>query len=293
MSENLNQGNPGRPNGQGEPVNLGKKPVRPAGQKAGAIKRPNPNGAPKLNPNGAQGAPQRQGGAPKRPVGAPVKGQPQRGNAPEPVLRSENAGQRPQRAPQQPQGQRRNPQQRPPQRQPMPRRGAEPRPRAAEATESFGSVVRGIIALGITCFAVCVIVIMFAKSLFVSDAELQKTAKTGHLTETAFEVVEPKQQLRDEVVTTKATKKKKTTTAEAEAPEERDDLPEGLDTSIAGMYTINNPVYLHPIADANSANLATIPYGEQINVLGQSFGWYYVEFEGQQGYAWGTFFTKN
>ncbi len=171
----------------------------------------------------------------------------------------------------------------------MPRRAPQP-----EAAESVSTTIKGIIAVSITCFLVCVIVIMFSNSLFVSDAELQKTAKTGHLTETAFEVIEPKKQLRDEVVTTKATKKKKTTTAddEDEPEEENPDVPEGLDTSIAGDYSVNSPVYLHPVADANSANLATLQTGEEIKVLGQSFGWYYLEYNGQKGYAWGTFFTK-
>ncbi len=172
----------------------------------------------------------------------------------------------------------------------MPKRTPQP-----EVTETAGSTVKGIIAVAITCFIVCVIVIMFSNSLFVSDAELQKTAKTGHLTETAFEVIEPKKQLRDEVVTTKATKKKKTTTVEEEdepETEENTEIPEGLDTSVAGDYYVNSPVYLHPIADANSANLATLQTGEEIKVLGQSFGWYYLSYNGQKGYAWGTFFTK-
>ena len=79
---------------------------------------------------------------------------------------------------------------------------------------------------------------------------------------------------------------------EDEPEEENPDVPEGLDTSIAGDYSVNSPVYLHPVADANSANLATLQTGEEIKVLGQSFGWYYLEYNGQKGYAWGTFFTK-
>ena len=290
MSENLNPGN------QNKPVNLGKKPPRPAGQKPGGIKRPMQTGAPVTDKSGApgmkqgQGAAPRQGGMPpKRQQGAPVKGgQAKRPGTAEPIIRSEGGAQR---APRNGQPPRRAPQQRPPQRQPMPRRGAEPRPDVDR--ESFSSVIKGIIALAATCFAVCVIVIMFAQSLFVSDAELQKTAKTGRLTETAFEVIEPKQQLRDEVVTTKATKKKKTTTAEEDAPIDTADVPEGLDTSIAGTYMVNSPVYLHPTTDANSENLATLPYGETLTVLGQNGGWYYVEYNGQKGYAWGTFFTKS
>ena len=158
----------------------------------------------------------------------------------------------------------------------------------------FGAIVRGIIAVALTCLIVCIIVIMFAKTLFVSDAELQKTAKTGHLTETAFEMIEPvEQQLREEVVTTKATKKKKKTTTTQKAEEaEKTDLPEGIDTAAAGDYTVNSPVYLHPTADANSANLATLPYGVTVKVLGQSYGWYYLEYEGEKGYAWGTYFNK-
>lgn len=304
MSENLNQG---------------KKPMHPAGQKPAGAKRPNTNGTPVIKtgsvplikqngaprPNNNQGgaprpnqngAPRPQGGAPRRAPGAQPAGNANakapsvvRSGAPEPVIR-ENAPQQQRAAKggaQQPP--RRAPQQRHPQRPPMQRRAPEP----VEA-ESFGSIVRGIIAVAVTCFIVCVIVIMFSNTIFVSDAELQKTAKTGHLTETAFEVAVPKQQLRDEVVTTKATKKKKTTKAEEDVPDEDNgDLPEGLDTSIAGPHTVNGPVYLHPIADANSANLATIPFGEKIQVMGQSFGWYYVEYDGQRGYAWGTYFDKD
>ena len=183
------------------------------------------------------------------------------------------------------------------QRRPASQRRPEPRREETVSTMDFASIVRGIIAVGLTCLIVCIIVIMFAKTLFVSDAELQKTAKTGHLTETAFEMIEPvEQQLREEVVTTKATKKKKKTTTVAQASPEEDsqpaDLPEGIDTGIAGEYTVNSPVYLHPTPDANAANLATLPYGATVKILGSSYGWYYLEYEGEKGYAWGTYFTK-
>lgn len=163
-----------------------------------------------------------------------------------------------------------------------------PRQQYEEDTLDLSAAIKGIIAVFLTILIVVIIVMLFAKSLFVSEQELAKNVKTGHLTETEYVFIEQQTQLNEEVVTTKKAKKK-TTTAE----EDEDlDLPEGLDTSVAGEYTVNDAVWLHPEPSSTSANLTIIPYGAEVKVYGNSnYGWFYLDYNGQVGYAWSSYFT--
>jgi hypothetical protein len=137
---------------------------------------------------------------------------------------------------------------------------------------------------------VVIIVMLFAKSLFVSSAD-STAVKTGHLTSTEYTYVPTTTQEEVEITTTKKKKKKTTTEAEEETPT-AENLPEGLDTSVAGTYSVNSAVYLHPEASASSENLLTVPTGAVVTVYGSSnYGWYYLEYDGQLGYAWGDYFT--
>lgn len=181
------------------------------------------------------------------------------------------------------------------QRPPQQRRYRPAPPPEPEQTADSSTTIKGLIAVFMTMLIVVIIVMLFAKSLFVSSEELAKNLKTGHLTETEYVAIEAKEDLGEEVVTTeKKEKKKKSTTTEKEDDSSQPvELPEGLDTSVAGKYMVNDAVYLHPTPDSASANLATLPYGTELEVFGQAnYGWYYVEYEGQYGYAWGTYFTK-
>lgn len=169
------------------------------------------------------------------------------------------------------------------------------RRREAPVQEETGgeviTAVKGIIALFITILIVVVIIMLFAKSLFVSNTEVNKNVKTGHLTETAYVSVDPNATLpnQEEVVATETTKKKKKKKTETEASVA---LPEGLDTSNAGTYVVNDAVYLHPEPNSTSAELVTLNKGDEVTVYGNSnYGWYYLEYKGQMGYAWGTYFT--
>lgn len=160
----------------------------------------------------------------------------------------------------------------------------------------IASTVKGMLAVAITAAVVCIFVILFAKSLFVSDAAAAKNIKTGHLTETEYVTINPEMKADiEEVVstTTAKKKKKKTTTAKEEEEEPEVSLPEGIDQSIAGTYKVNSAVYLHPEPNSSSANLATLPAGASVEVYGNSnYGWYYLEYDGQYGYAWSSYFTK-
>jgi hypothetical protein len=160
----------------------------------------------------------------------------------------------------------------------------------ADNSYDFMQTVKGIIAVFVTLLVVVIIVMLFAKSLFVSQ-DSKKNVKTGHLTSTEYVSVATTTN-EEEVVSKTTTKKKKTTTEEEE--EEPDvAIPDGLDTSVAGDYVVASAVYLHPEANSSSSNLATLPTGAQVKVYGSAnYGWYYVEYDGQFGYAYGTYFTK-
>lgn len=154
----------------------------------------------------------------------------------------------------------------------------------------LSSAIKGIIALFITILIVVVIVMLFAKSLFVPNTD-NKKVKTGHLTETVSFSAETTKAAQ-EVEEVKTTKKKKKTTTKAEEPE-TPVLPDGLDTSVAGEYVISSAVYLHPEPNSSSANLATLPAGETVTVYGNSnYGWYYLDYNGQLGYAWSSYLSK-
>lgn len=154
----------------------------------------------------------------------------------------------------------------------------------------LNSTIKGILALFATILVVVVIVMLFAKSLFFPSADA-KPVKTGHLTQTEeISVAETEPAEEVEAVTTKKKKKKTTAEEESSLPEA---LPEGLDTSVAGDYTVNSAVYLHPEPNSSSANLATLPAGDSVKVYGNSnYGWYYLEWNGQMGYAWSSYLTK-
>ena len=175
------------------------------------------------------------------------------------------------------------------QQRPQPRPRYQQAPQQQDDTVDMSSTIKGIIAVFLTLLIVIIIVMLFAKSLFVSDGSQAKNIKTGHLTETEFVFIEqPETKMNEEVVTTKKAKKKKT-----EKKEDTPALPDGLDTSVAGDYTVNDAVILHPEPNSSSAELAIVAYGSEVKVYGTANGgWYYLDYDGQLGYAWGTYFTK-
>ncbi len=161
----------------------------------------------------------------------------------------------------------------------------------------FAATIRGIIAVFITILVVIIIVMLFARSLFVSSSELEETTKTGHLTETRY-VELATTTTAEEVVTTTEGKSASDDEDEDDDDDEDEeseldtDLPEGLDTSVAGTYVVNSAVYLHPESNSSSSTIMTLPTNAQVTVYGvEGSGWYYLEYEGQYGYAWHTYLT--
>ena len=162
-----------------------------------------------------------------------------------------------------------------------------PRPRQheeEEATVAVSSNVKGIIAIMITALVVIIVVMLFAKSLFVSTETTEK--QTGRLT-TPPNYTTVTTTTTEEVTTTK---KKKTTKATTEADE--DPYKDNMLNSGATDMTVKSAVYLHPEPNSSSANLATLPAGANVKAYAIVNGqWLYVDYNGQKGYAYYTFFN--
>ena len=146
---------------------------------------------------------------------------------------------------------------------------------------SISPTVKGIIAIMLTLLVVIIVIMLFVKSLFINDNS--KPKKAGTMTSTEYIPTET-------TTTTEApteTKKKKTTEEEENDDQENNEE----DGDAVGEITCTGPVYLHPEPNSSSANLTTIPSGAVCKYYKNENGWYYVEYQGQKGYAWKDFFT--
>ena len=146
--------------------------------------------------------------------------------------------------------------------------------------------VKGTIAIMLTLLVVIIVVMIFAKTLFIGNDNSQEPKKTGAITSTEY--IPP--------VTTQSTTQQTEDTAESEQTDAEDYDPYTQDSSNAdgagSEITCTGAVYLHPQPSSKSATLATIPQGAKVKFYRNENGWYYVEYNGQKGYAWQTFFTK-
>ena len=143
------------------------------------------------------------------------------------------------------------------------------------------STFKGIIAVLATLLVVVIIVLVCAKVLFVgngSDGE----RKTGKI---------PLTQEHEFTTTTKPTKTSKT---RKETTTGYNDM--GTDNSLEdatySIKTVISAVYLHPQPTSASENLCVIPVGAECKVYTNENGWLYLDYNGQKGYAYYSFFTE-
>ena len=139
------------------------------------------------------------------------------------------------------------------------------------------SSLAGVIAVLSTLLVVVIIVLVSAKILFVGDKS--ETVKTGRITST-----EP---LAVTTTTKKETKKPKKTTNDID-----DFFNDNDDEGDYTKQTVISAVYLHPEPNSKSENLCVIPVGAECKVYKNENGWLYLDYDGQKGYAYYTFFTE-
>lgn len=165
-------------------------------------------------------------------------------------------------------------------RRPAPNREAQRRSRREqEKAAAISSAVKGIIAILLTLLIVIVVIMLFWKNLFTGSETGSKA--TGTIT-TPTSYIPPETKTATEREETKKTTKKKTTEAEEEEEEEEENTQ---------TIRCTGAVFLHPEPNSKSATLLTIPSGADVKFYRNENNWYYVEYNGQQGYAWGNYFT--
>lgn len=143
------------------------------------------------------------------------------------------------------------------------------------------STFKGIIAVLSTLLVVVIIVLVSAKVIFVGGNSVKST-KTGRITVTEELAV---------TTTTKATSAKKTTKKTTTGYNDlySDEL---YDSEEYTTQTVISAVYLHPQPTSKSENLCVIPVGAECKVYKNENGWLYLDYNGQKGYAYYTFFTE-
>jgi len=150
----------------------------------------------------------------------------------------------------------------------------------AQAESSLPSAVKGVIAVMLTFLLVVVITMLFANSLFSSDVSAT-SKKTGRITSTEY--VE---------VSTAATTTTTTTTTTRSTDDPYQTTTTTSELGEATVMTIISAVYLHPEPTSQSENLTVIPVGATVKVYKNEGGWLYLDYNGQMGYAYHTFFSN-
>lgn len=141
----------------------------------------------------------------------------------------------------------------------------------------MASAVKGIIAIMLTFLIVIIVIMLFWKNLF--PAVKADPTATGTITSTEY--IPPETKTVTEREETSKAAKKKTTKAE-----EEDEDDENTQT-----IKCTGAVLLHPEPSSNSATIDTIPAGVDVKFIRNENNWFYVEYNGKEGYAWGNYFT--
>ena len=170
--------------------------------------------------------------------------------------------------------------------------GRQFRRRITEADEQeekeplLSPTVKGIIGILISLIFVAIVIMLFAKVLFMHEPNQQ--AKTGTITVTAATGTTP-------VTTTGLNQRQSRTTKETiKYNNNAKDSETGTSKKESAVTKIKciSAVLVHPEPNSSSANLTTVPYGAEVDFIKDENGWYLITYQGITGYAWGQFFDK-
>ena len=165
------------------------------------------------------------------------------------------------------------------QRRPAPnKQGVRKSRRQLEKEAQMASAVKGIIAIMITFLIVIIVIMLFWKNLFPDNAK--GDVATGTITSTEY--IAPETKTATENVNSKKSSKKKTSKKEEEEEYEDENTQK---------ITCTGAVILHPEPSSSSAQIDVIPGGVEVTFIRNENNWFYVDYNGQKGYAWGNYFT--
>lgn len=146
--------------------------------------------------------------------------------------------------------------------------------------------VKGLIGILVSLSLVAVIIMLFAKVLFLHEPS--SDVKTGTITSAANTGTTLVTTTGDFEKQTKTTKEKiKFNTKGTETNKDGELVEEKAVSKIKCI----SPVYVHPQPNSSTENLTVVPLNAEVDFIKNENGWYYITYNGITGYAWGQFFT--
>ncbi len=167
--------------------------------------------------------------------------------------------------------------------------GRQFRQRISEADEEedkgplLSPTVKGLIGILIALVFVALVIMLFAKILFLH--EKTGNAKTGTITVTSPTGTTA-------MTTTGLNQRQSRTTKETIKYNDNAKSTDSSSSESTKAVQIKciSAVLVHPQPNSSSANLTTVPYGATVEFIRNENGWYYIKYNGTTGYAWGQFF---
>ncbi len=163
------------------------------------------------------------------------------------------------------------------------------RSRGQNGSGGLPSAVKGAIGMMATTLVVVIITMLFAKSLFISNAA-SSNGKTGRITNAPTYSVSTSSKISIRTTHTTTTKHNEDDPYQTS---ESGSVSGGEALGEATAMTVISAVYLHPQPTSKSENLLVIPVGAICKVYRNEGGWLYLDYNGQMGYAYYTFFSGN
>ncbi len=154
----------------------------------------------------------------------------------------------------------------------------------------FATTVKGVIAVMVTFMVVMIVLMFTARSMFVLSGNEYKEIESGKVTSTEPTVYEAENTTAAEEEDNSSKKKR---TAGPNAQEKNNETTTTKKLEGTTQYRCISAVYLHPQPSAESENTLVIPQGAVVDVQKEEGGWYYLDYNGTVGWAYGTFFTLN
>lgn len=152
----------------------------------------------------------------------------------------------------------------------------------AEKSPLLSQTTKGIIGMLVALALVMLVILFFAKVLFLHDANV--SAKTGTITVTL--------PTGTTVATTTGIEHQAKTTKERVRYNVDSKTATGENGEAAAIQRIKciSAVLVHPKPNSKSGDIGTIPTGTVVDLIKDENGWYLIKYNNITGYAWNQFF---
>ena len=143
--------------------------------------------------------------------------------------------------------------------------------------------IKGIIGILVSLVFVAIIIMLFAKVLFLHEPNQDQ--KKGSITVTSPTGTTI-------TTTTGLNQRQSKETKETIKYNDNHKKTEKGEKQQSMRIKCISAVLVHPEPNSSSANLTTVPAGATVDFIKNENGWYYITYNGTTGYAWGQFFEQ-